>query len=72
MRDPRFPDTIGGNILVGDDGVLSTNGQDVFPWYTKEGFLGGTVRYRLLAEDIDAMNDLFCSSTQQQERFGVK
>jgi hypothetical protein len=52
MRDPRLPDTV-GSLTVRDDGVLFCRDVDAFPWYTKEGFLGGTVRYRLVAEEVD-------------------
>ena len=52
MRNPRLPSTV-GSLTVRDDGVLSLGDVDVFPWYTKEGFLGGTVRYRLVAEEVD-------------------
>ena len=52
MRDPRLPETIAG-FEVGEDGVLSKNGMDCYPWYNKEGYIGGSVRYRLIAEDVD-------------------
>ena len=66
MHDERLPDTIAG-LKVGEDGVLSRGDVNCFPWYTKEGYLGGTVRYRLIAEDIDAMNDLFCKTQETQQ-----
>ena len=66
MHDERLPDTIAG-LKVGEDGVLSKDGVSCYPWFTKQGYLGGTVRYRLIAEDIDAMNDLFCNKTQETQ-----
>jgi len=52
MRDPRLPDSIAG-LEVGDDGLLSKGDVSVFPWYTKECYLGGTTRYKLVAEEVD-------------------
>ena len=52
MRDPRLPDSIAG-LEIGDDGLLSKGDVSVFPWYTKEGYLGGTTRYKLVAEEVD-------------------
>ena len=52
MRNPRLPSTV-GSLTVRDDGVLSIHGEDTFPWYTTDGKLGGTVRYTLLAEEVD-------------------
>ena len=51
MRDPRLPETIAG-FEVGEDGVLSKNDMDCYPWYNKEGYIGGSVRYRLIAEEV--------------------
>lgn len=66
MRNPRLPDTIAG-LTVRDDGVLEYDGMEYHPWHTKEGFLGGTVRYTLLAEEVsqEEMKRLF-SKTQEK------
>jgi hypothetical protein len=64
MRDERLPDSIYG-FEISDDGVLSKDGMNAFPWYTKQGHLGGTVRYRLVADSIEDMNELFQSKTQE-------
>jgi len=64
MRDPRLPIKI-GMCEVRDDGTLVYNDMDAFPWYTEEGFLGGTVRYHLVAEEVD-VKELF--KTQETQR----
>lgn len=63
MRNPRLPATVGG-LEVRDDGVLVHDGMDAFPWFNKEGFLGGTVRYRLVAEEV-SKEEMF-SMTQEK------
>ena len=65
MKDPRLPDTICG-FEVGEDGVLSRDGMNVYPWYNKEGFIGGIVRYRLIAEDVDR-KELFRTTQETQQ-----
>jgi len=72
MRDPRLPMKIGmcevrddGTLVYRDDGTLVYNDMDAFPWYTEEGFLGGTVRYHLVAEEVD-VKELF--KTQETQR----
>jgi len=65
MKDPRLPDSISG-LDVGEDGVLSIGGElSAFPWYTKEGYIGGTVRYRLIAEEV-SMDDMFKTQEKTQ------
>jgi len=51
MRNPMLPRTI-DRFDVRDDGVLCLQGQTQFPWIREDGFLGGTVRYRLVAEEV--------------------
>ena len=57
MKDPRLPDSIAG-LDVGEDGVLSLGEVSAFPWYNKGGYIGGTVRYRLIAEEV-SMDEMF-------------
>lgn len=51
MRNPRLPHTI-DRFIVSDDGVLSVEGMSCFTWFNEEGYLGGTVRYTLVAEEV--------------------
>jgi hypothetical protein len=57
MKDPRLPKTI-DRFDVNENGVLSLDGMECFPWIDEKGYLGGTVRYRLVAEGVD-VKDLF-------------
>ena len=49
---------------VHDDGTLERYGETVFPWYTKEGLVGGRVRYKLVAEEVD-LEELFKTQETQ-------
>jgi hypothetical protein len=37
---------------VAEDGLLSRDGATMFTWIDEAGFVGGHVRYRLVAEDV--------------------
>lgn len=64
MFDPRLPKIIDG-FTVGNEGVLSKGGMDAFPWFTESGYLGGTARYRLVAEEVD-LRGLFETTQETQ------
>jgi hypothetical protein len=64
MRNPRLPNTFGG-FDISDDGVLSRGDFNVFPWFTKDGYIGGTVRYRLIAEEV-SQEELFMTQDKTQ------
>jgi hypothetical protein len=50
---------------VHDDGTLERDGQTIFPWTNEAGYIGGHVRYRLIAEDVS--NEEFKKIFKTQE-----
>jgi hypothetical protein len=37
---------------VHDDGTLERDGMTFFPWINEAGYIGGQVRYKLIAEEV--------------------
>lgn len=64
MRNPRLPRTI-DRFSVSDEGVLSLEGMSCFPWINEAGFIGGTVRYTLVAEEVPR-EELFVKTQETQ------
>jgi hypothetical protein len=53
---------------VHEDGLLERDGMTIFPWIDKEGFIGGQVRYRLVAEDVsrEELENTFFKTQEKQ------
>ena len=65
MKNWKMPDEIDG-FKVLEDGTLEKGGMTVYPWFNEEGFIGGHVRYRLVAEEA-SREEMFLKTQENSE-----